>query len=278
MLDKTQYNTMMRAPADAEINGVEFHPSPSISGRISRDSPGPISRPSRPAPCFTLGEIEVRVRKMTGDALPAGTPRRFTSSPPRGCGEPDIDRVSHFSGVAVGVWSEPNLIGRRELIGRIDIGTRHYGGPTVKRRRGSVYPRKYYTPLRAPFTVNVSRRSVWRSVYRPGDAGEWVIEDRAYCWSVRRALRESMSGDFIESSAPVSVEIDDGQAGLGDFDGEALAPCGHSEIRSCSCCTCAAAGHAGIRHRKTKEPAYACNSPNCDWTGDRPIVRPARSD
>lgn len=105
------------------------------------------------------------------------------------------------------------------------------------------------------------------------------VLDRKYGWVVDRAIEDAVTGEFLESSAPESVESPDGQSGLDGFLGE-LKPCPRGKIRSCDCCRCPAddCGIKSIRHRKNKDPTYACNSQNCDAEFDKPALRPARGE
>lgn len=101
--------------------------------------------------------------------------------------------------------------------------------------------------------------------------------DRSYSWHINRIIEDVVTGDFIESDAPDSIETDDGQSGLDDYLGH-LTPCPRGDIRSCDCCRCPAddCGIKSIRHRKNKSPTYACNGENCDAEFEEPALRPAR--
>lgn len=105
----------------------------------------------------------------------------------------------------------------------------------------------------------------------PSDA-----RDRSYGWRINSIIEDTVTGEFLESSAPESVESDDGQSGLEEFIGH-LSPCGHGDIRSCECCRCPECNAIGIRGRKNKTPTYACGNPSCDANPfEQPALRPAR--
>jgi len=90
------------------------------------------------------------------------------------------------------------------------------------------------------------------------------------------ANKYTVQPDFLESSAPDSIDAGDGQTGLDEFTGE-LSPCGYSDVRQCSCCRCIHCGAASIRARQSKEPTYSCNNPSCDGAAfDSPDIRPGR--
>lgn len=104
------------------------------------------------------------------------------------------------------------------------------------------------------------------------------VLERSYGWWVDRAIEESMTGEFLSSDAPESVESPDEQSGLDDYLGE-LKACPQGEIRSCSCCRCKHCGEASIRARQSVDPTYACNNPSCDGDPfEQPALRPARGE
>jgi hypothetical protein len=103
--------------------------------------------------------------------------------------------------------------------------------------------------------------------------------DRQYSWHINRIIEDIVTGEFLTSDAPDSIETDDEQSGLDDYLGH-LSPCPRGDIRSCDCCRCPAddCGIKSIRHRKNKTPTYACNSEDCDAEFEEPALRPARKE
>lgn len=140
-----------------------------------------------------------------------------------------------------------------------------------------------YTPSLSPFDDHPDACTVSSDFdlgRTPGTVGVLVDmpdpRDRDYGWWVKRAIEDSMTEEFLESSAPESIESDDGQAGLNDFNGK-VEPCPPEDIRSCDCCRCIHCGSIATRARVTKTPMYACGNPSCNGEPfDEPDVFPGR--
>jgi hypothetical protein len=130
--------------------------------------------------------------------------------------------------------------------------------------------------LKSAFTLAAHRfeSGVGVTWSMPSDA-----RDRSYSWHINRIIEEAVTGEFLTSDAPSSIETDDGQSGLDDYLGH-LTPCPRGDIRSCDCCRCPAddCGIKSIRHRKHETPTYACNSQDCDAEFEEPALRPARKE
>lgn len=99
--------------------------------------------------------------------------------------------------------------------------------------------------------------------------------DRSYGWHIDSIIDDVVTGEFIESAAPESIESDDDQSGLDDFHGH-LTPCADSEITQCDCCRCKECGIKSINARSNKEPTYRCHG--CSAEFEDPVLRPGQRD
>lgn len=100
--------------------------------------------------------------------------------------------------------------------------------------------------------------------------------DRSYGWRVNRRIEDVVTGEFLESQTPDSVDKPESQAGLDEFSGP-VDPCPPDEIRSCDCCRCIHCGSKATRARVTKSPTFACGNPSCDGDAfEEPVVKPGR--
>lgn len=126
--------------------------------------------------------------------------------------------------------------------------------------------------LASAFTLTAHRfnADVGVTPSMPSDA-----RNRSYSWHITRLIEDTVTGDFIESDAPDSIESDDGQAGLDDFDGE-LTPCAPSEVTECECCRCPECGIKSINARAGKSPTYRCYGQDCGAEFEEPRLRPGQ--
>lgn len=148
----------------------------------------------------------------------------------------------------------------------------------VRRPRGGTYhslsPFDDVIAARVIEDFNVCRRSSGASVSTfesmPGP------RDRSYGWRVDCRIEDAVTGEFLESQTPDSVDKPDSQAGLDEFAGP-VDPCPPDEIRSCDCCRCIHCDSKATRARVTKSPTFACGNPSCDGDPfERPVVKPGR--
>lgn len=99
--------------------------------------------------------------------------------------------------------------------------------------------------------------------------------DRSYGWRIDRLIEDIVTGDFIDSTQPESVESDDGQAGLDDFDDD-MTPCAASDVTECDCCRCPECGIRSINARDGKSPTYRCYGQDCGAEFEEPRLRPGQ--
>jgi len=172
-------------------------------------------------------------------------------------------RFKYLSSVKLGLWSPETYAQRGALVGWFDF---------------SQQKRNEMNETRAPLLPRPSSRRVYHCM-------DWFTVDGWTELTPDRFVRSNwdeysnsyyIQPDYLESSAPESVDAPDGQSGLDDFDCDA-SPCGYEEVRQCVCCLCPE-GHKSVRARKDKDPTYVCNAPNCSWSGESPSVFPARRD
>jgi hypothetical protein len=165
-------------------------------------------------------------------------------------------RWKYLSPGKIGGWSPKNLRQKGALVTWIELspqGSDETRSPLLPRQcSGSVYHIEWTVSDTSMQPVNRFPRQNY-----------WEVDNTYF-----------IQPDFADSVGTDSVESPDGQSGLDDFDCDA-GPCGRGEVRSCSCCQCPA-GHQSIRARQDKSPTFACNSPNCNWSGESPDVFPAR--
>lgn len=197
-----------------------------------------------------------------------------------------------LSSTKLGLWTPRTRYKLPGLVGWFDMGemvnelTTTRSAALPRSRATDVYhqceelivgdlPRRIQT---YPSLPDGARLPTWRDYFRGGRWTGLSFADRlpASNWEDYNNTYYSQP-DFAEARAeerdPESVA--ESQSGLDAFAGDVSACV--DGVRSCSCCECPA-GHKGIRHRSSKSPAYKCNSPNCDWEGEEPVVHPARRD
>jgi len=198
--------------------------------------------------------------------------------------------MKYLSATKRGLWTQGTRYARGGLVGWFDFTEQEHN--EMNETRSPVLPRQssgsQYHSLdliigEMPDAIQFStipndecRLRDWRDLFT---GGRWtdLSPDRftESNWG-EIANKYTVQPDFLESSAPDSIDAGDGQTGLDEFTGE-LSPCGYSDVRQCSCCRCIHCGAASIRARQSKEPTYSCNNPSCDGAAfDSPDIRPGR--
>lgn len=83
-------------------------------------------------------------------------------------------------------------------------------------------------------------------------------------------------GEHRPWGAPLERGVDALRDGNGRDGNPSYSHCNPNvvNVRSCDCCGCPRCLAKSIRHRKTKEPTWACSNPNCGIEFSHPVERP----